>query len=134
VASNNNLDLLEEVSITAKLHKALNNNPTLLPAKEAFAMVTINAAKALGKEHELGSLEIGKLADIGIITLNELENQPIYNPYSHLVYAINSHSVRDMIINGELVMVNRNLCKVDEDQLIQHAADYKDLILEEIKQ
>jgi len=88
----------------------------------------------LGKEHELGSLEIGKLADIGIITLNELENQPIYNPYSHLVYAINSHSVRDMIINGELVMVNRNLCKVDEDQLIQHAADYKDLILEEIKQ
>lgn len=134
VASNNNLDLLEEVSITAKLHKALNNDPTLLPAKDAFAMVTINAARALGREAELGSLEIGKLADIGIIALNELENQPIYNPYSHLVYAINSHSVRDLIINGKTVMLNRNLCTVDEDQLIMRAADYKDMILKEIGQ
>lgn len=133
VASNNNLDLLQEMSLTAKLHKALNNDPTTLPAREAFATITINAAKAIGREHELGSLEPGKLADIGIINLNELENQPLYNPYSHLAYAINSHSVRDMIIGGKLVMQNRNLCLVDEEQIISRAKDYQELILKEIK-
>ncbi len=133
VASNNNLDLLEELSLTAKLHKALNNDPTLLPARDAFALVTCNAAKALGREKELGSLETGKLADIAVFSLEELENQPLYNPYSHLVYAMGSHSVRDLIVNGRLVMQNRNLSKVSETLLIKRAKAYRDMILQEIK-
>ena len=133
VASNNNLDLLTELSVTAKLHKALNNDPSMLPAKEAFAFVTINAAKALGKEKELGSLEKGKIADIAVVTLQELENSPVYNPYSLLVYAITSHSMRDMIIQGKIVMRNRQLCNVDEQQILDKAKDYKEMILQAIE-
>ena len=132
VASNNNLDLLQELSITAKLHKALNSDPTLLPARDAFAMVTNNAAKAIGREKELGSIETGKLADIAIINLNQIENQPLYDPYSHIVYAMGSHSVRDLIIQGKAVMLNRNLCSVDESLIISRAKDYKEMILNEI--
>ncbi|MBP7333249.1 MAG: amidohydrolase family protein [Candidatus Cloacimonas sp.] len=134
VASNNNLDLLTELSVTAKLHKALNNDPALLPAKEAFAFVTINAAKALGKEKELGSLEKGKIADIAVVTLQELENNPVYNPYSLLVYAINSNSIRDMIIQGKIVMHKRQLCNVNEQQLLDKATDYKEMILQATEQ
>ncbi len=134
VASNNNLDLISELSLTAKLHKALNNDPEFLPAKDAFAMVTVNAAKALGKQNDIGSLEQGKLADIAIISLNEPENQPMYNPYSHLVYALNSSSVRDSIIQGVPVMRNRKLCLVSESKLRDMAAQHKEHILREIKQ
>ncbi|MDD2228000.1 MAG: amidohydrolase [Candidatus Cloacimonetes bacterium] len=133
VASNNNLDLLAELSLTAKLHKTLNQDPSFLSAKEAFAMLTINAAKAIGREKDLGSLEVGKLADIAILSLLELENQPLYNPYSHLVYAINSSSVRDLIIQGTPVMLKRSLCTVDESQIISKAGEYKDRIVEELK-
>lgn len=133
VASNNNLDLLEEVSLTAKLHKALNNDPTLLPARDAFALATCNAAKAIGRETELGSLEIGKLADIAIFDLDSLENQPVFNPYSQLVYAMGSHSVRDLIVNGRIVMQDRILGKVNEGMLLKRAKAYKDMILQEIK-
>ncbi|MEN6445932.1 MAG: amidohydrolase family protein [Candidatus Cloacimonas sp.] len=133
VASNNNLDLLAEMSVTAKLHKALNNDPTLLPAKDAFAMVTINAAKALGKEKELGSLEIGKLADLAVVSLQELENNPLYNPYSLLVYAINHNSIRDMIIQGKIVMRNRELLFVDERQILNKASDYRQIVLQAVK-
>ena len=129
VASNNNLDLLAEMSVTAKLHKALNNDPTLLPAKDAFALVTINAAKALGKEKELGSLEIGKIADLAVVSLQELENNPLYNPYSLLVYAINHNSIRDMIIQGKIVMRNRQLLFVDEQHILEKANYYKKMIL-----
>jgi len=133
VASNNNLDLLAELSLTAKLHKALYQDPCFLSAKDAFAMVTINAAKAIGRSKDLGSLEIGKLADIAIISLKELENQPMYNPYSHLVYAINSSSVRDLVIQGTPVMLKRSLCTVDESQIIDKAGEYKEMILKELK-
>ena len=130
VASNNNLDLLAEISVTAKLHKALNNDPTLLPAQDAFAFATINAAKALGKEKELGSLEIGKLADIAVVSLQELENSPLYNPYSLLVYAINHNSIRDMIVQGKIVMRNRQLLFIDEQQILDKANYYKKMILQ----
>ncbi|MDD4309747.1 MAG: amidohydrolase family protein, partial [Candidatus Cloacimonetes bacterium] len=132
VASNNNVDLLQEASVTAKLHKALNNDPSLLPAKEAFAMVTINGAKAIGKEKQLGSLETGKLADLAIMSLNELENQPMYNPYSHLIYAMQSRSVRDVIIHGNPVMLNYKLCRVDEAEIVSCAKGYKAQIMKEI--
>jgi 5-methylthioadenosine/S-adenosylhomocysteine deaminase len=134
VASNNNLDILTELSVTAKLQKALNNDPSMLPAKEAFAFVTINAAKALGKEKELGSLEKGKIADIAVVTLQELENNPVYNPYSLLVYAINSNSIRDMIIQGKIVMHKRQLCNVNEQQILDKVNDYKEMILQATEQ
>jgi len=133
VASNNNLSLFEELSLTARLHKTINSDPTLLPARDAFALVTRNAAQAIGRENDLGSLETGKLADLAVVELDELENQPVYNPYSHLVYAISSHSVRDMVIGGRIVMQDRQLSKVNEDQMLKRAAAYGELIKKELK-
>ncbi|MBP7310320.1 MAG: amidohydrolase family protein [Candidatus Cloacimonetes bacterium] len=134
VASNNNLDLLSELSLTSKLHKALNNEPTFLPAEEALAMITIDAAKALGKAQEIGSLEPGKLADIAIMSLAGIESQPCYNPYSHLLYAASSSAIRDMIIQGKVVMRARKLTQVDESRIVATAKQYQGRIIKELKQ
>jgi len=125
VASNNNLSILEEMDFTAKIHKAYNKNPTILPSPEVVKMATLNSAKALRKESELGSLKVGKKADIILIDTNKLELLPIYNVYSHLVYTISSNAICDVIINGKLIMENRKLLTVDEDEIIDKAKLYK---------
>lgn len=130
VASNNNLSLLEEMSITAKVHKALNNDPTFLPAFDAVKMPTVNAAKALGKAQQMGSLEIGKSADVIIVETESIESLPIYDPYSHLVYNLNSSHINDVIINGKPVMFNRQLLTLDEEEIISRAHYYKSKMLE----
>lgn len=130
VASNNNLSLFEELDTTAKIHKALNLDPTILPAKEAIKMVTINGAKALHKEDKLGSLVHGKLADVITIKNDSLENIPMFNVYSHLVYTINSASVQDSVINGKIVMKDRILPQINESSMIEKANYYIDRINE----
>jgi len=125
VASNNNLSILEEMDFTAKIHKAYNKNPTILPSPEVVKMATLNSAKALRKESELGSLKVGKKADIILIDTNKLELLPIYNVYSHLVYTISSNAICDVIIDGKLIMENRKLLTVDEDEIIDKAKFYK---------
>lgn len=133
VASNNNLDLLAEMDITAKLHKVIGNDPAILPAVELVRMATINGAKALGWEQKRGSIEIGKDADLTIIGLDTLENQPMYNPYSHLVYTISSSSVRDVLVGGKFVLRDRVLVSLDEAELIATANEYKEVIKKEIE-
>lgn len=132
VASNNNLDLFAEMDFTAKLHKAINRDPSFLRAEEMLRMVTIDAARALGLEDQTGSLEQGKAADLIIIDTENLESQPLYNPYSHLVYAIGAHSVRDTVINGRVVMRDRKLTKVSEQDLIARAKEYKAKLIKEL--
>lgn len=124
VASNNDLDLLSELGNTARLHKAINRDPAFLPAKEALKLVTINAAKALGVDHLRGSLEVGKDADICVMGLNDLQSQPLYNPYSHLVYALGSRHVRDMVVAGRVVLRNGQLTQADETELVATAKAY----------
>ncbi|MDD3104326.1 MAG: amidohydrolase [Candidatus Cloacimonetes bacterium] len=133
VASNNNLDILEELSTTAKLHKAINHDPELLPAQDAFALITIDGARALGKEQELGSLETGKYADLLIIDIQNLQSQPLYNPYSQLVYAIGAEQIRDVMIAGDFVMKDRQLIYLDEAELIITAQAYQTKISQELK-
>lgn len=132
VASNNNLDLLAEMDLTAKLHKTVNDDPAFLPAAEALKMSTVNAAKALGVWDRRGSLEPGKDADITILALDELHTQPIFNPYSHVVYALGSRAVRDVVINGKAVLLNRKLVNVDEATLIATAKHYKAIVSKEL--
>lgn len=132
VASNNNLDLLEELSTTAKLHKALNGDPEFLPAREAFAHVTIEAAKALGKEDSLGSLEKGKAADLCIVDAKHLQSAPCYNPYSQLVYAMGAHQMRDVMVAGKFAVKDFRLVNLDEAELIEHADECKNKILREM--
>lgn len=125
VASNNNLSMLQEISITAKLQKALNNDPTILPAKKMVEIATLDGAAALNKKDQLGSIEIGKKADIIIIDINNIESQPIYDVFSHLVYSITSDKIQDVIVNGKIVMRDRVLTNVDEAELIEKAKCYQ---------
>ncbi len=130
VASNNNLSIIEEISTTSKVHKALNHDPTFLPAEQVIKFPTINAAKALGKKELLGSIEVGKQADIITIDTDEIEAQPIYSPYSHLVYNLNSNAIKDVLINGKPIMLNRQLLTLDENEIKDRAKFYQKKMLE----
>jgi 5-methylthioadenosine/S-adenosylhomocysteine deaminase len=134
VASNNNLDILEELSTTAKLHKAINADPEFLPARDAFALLTIGGARALGKEQDLGSLEAGKCADLLIIDLQNLQSQPLYHPYSQLVYALGAEQIRDVMVAGNFVLKKRQLSNLDEAELISTAQEYQIKIQKELRQ
>jgi 5-methylthioadenosine/S-adenosylhomocysteine deaminase len=124
VASNNNLDLFTEMDFSAKLHKQVNGDPSFLKAEQILRMATVNTARALGAGDRRGSLEPGKDADIVILSLDSLEGQPLYNPYSLVVYTLGSGSVRDVVIAGDVVLQNRHLTRVDEKELIATAKTY----------
>jgi cytosine/adenosine deaminase-related metal-dependent hydrolase len=91
-------------------------------------MSTINSAKALGKEKAIGSLEIGKKADIITIDLRSPHLVPIFNPYSHLVYCAHGSDVKDTIVNGKFLMKNRLVLTLDEDAVIKKAQEIATLI------
>lgn len=129
VASNNSLSIFQEMNITAKLQKALNNDPTILPANKMVEIATLGGAKALKKSKQLGSIEIGKKADLILVDINNLESQPMYDPYSQLVYSLRSEQIKDVIINGKLIMENRKLLTIDEEQLIDKAKFYQKKII-----
>lgn len=129
VAANNNLSFLQEISLMAKLQKTLNDDPTIFPAKEMIQIATIGGAKALNKNDQIGSIEVGKKADIILIDTNNIEAQPMYDPYSHLVYSLTSEQIKDVIINGKIVMKDRQLINVDEKELIEKAKYHQKRIL-----
>src|SRR5215813_4153630 len=106
-ASNNDLNMGEEMDTAAKLHKLFTLDPKVLSAREAFELATIRGAQALHMEQELGSLEVGKRADIVVIERDSLNQIPLYNVYSDLVYATKSCDVLTVIINGKTVMRDR---------------------------
>ena len=133
VASNNNLDILAEMDCTAKLHKAITGDPCFLPAPQVLAMATIESARALGVERRRGSLEAGKDADICILSLNGVESQPLYNPYSQVVYNLGSKQVRDVVIQGEVVLRHGKLQKLDEAELLGFSRKYQNQIKAELK-
>jgi len=124
-ASNNNLDMFEELQLAAMLAKAVAGQAETLPAEQALRMATINGAKALGIDRETGSLETGKSADISAINLNDIATQPLYNPVSQIVYAANSSQVSDVWIHGKQVMANRNLTTLDEEELLDKAKNWQ---------
>ncbi len=130
VAANNNLSFLQEISLMAKLQKALNYDPTILPAEDMIQIATIGGARALKKSDQIGSIEVGKKADIILVDINNIEAQPLYDPYSHLVYSLTSEQIKDVIINGKIVMRNRQLINIDEKELIEKAKYYQKRIIE----
>jgi len=111
--SNNNIDMFLEMDTAAKIHKVNTLDPTVMDAKTVMKMATINAAKALGLEKETGSLVPGKKADIIIIDINKPHLTPMYNLHSHLVYAAGGNDVDTSVINGQVVMENRQLLTLD---------------------
>ncbi len=132
-ASNNDLSLWEEMDTAAKLHKIFNNDPRAASAKEMFELATIGGASALHMEDKIGSLETGKLADIAIIDTDGLHQTPLYNIYSHLVYAIKSSDVSTVLVNGRILMLNRTLMTLNENQVKKEANEYKAKIITSLK-
>jgi 5-methylthioadenosine/S-adenosylhomocysteine deaminase len=114
-ASNNNLDMFQEMDSAAKLAKVTALDPTLLPAPEVVRMATRNGALALGMENT-GVLAPGKKADVILINTRKPHLTPLYNEYSHLVYAVGGADVETVIIDGKMVMENRRLLNIDEEE------------------
>jgi len=106
------------MSTAAKLHKVARLDPTVMDAQTVVRMATINGAKALNMERVTGSLAVGKKADIIILGLNKPHLTPIYNEYSHLVYAAGGADVDTVIINGKVVMEDRRLLTINESEIM----------------
>jgi 5-methylthioadenosine/S-adenosylhomocysteine deaminase len=120
-ASNNDLDMWEAMDYAAKLHKLSSGDPKVVTAEEALAMATINGARALHMDADIGSLEEGKRADIVVVGLDSLHQTPRYNVYSHLVYATKASDVRTVVIEGRVVMRERRLLTLNESLIKQKA-------------
>jgi len=117
-ASNNNLDLFQEMDFAAKVHKGHRLDPTAMPAETVLEMATLGSARVLGMEAEIGSLEVGKKADVIVVDLNRPHLQPVYNVVSQLVYSAVGADVRDVVIDGRIVMQNRRLLTLDEERIL----------------
>ncbi len=128
-ASNNNMDLLEEMKITALLQKVKTMDPTVLTVQEVFNMATISGANSLGLENEIGSIEVGKKADIVLVNMKTPQLTPFRNPISHLVYSANGGDVDTVICNGELLMKNRELLTLDEPSVLEIAENASEDLL-----
>jgi len=128
-ASNNDLNMWEEMDTAAKLHKVFSGDPKVISAQQAFELATIRGAAALHLEKEIGSLEKGKRADIVILERDALNQIPLYNIYSDLVYATKASDVETVIINGRLVMRNRRLLTLNETAIKNGARIFRDRII-----
>ncbi|HEX3353465.1 MAG TPA: amidohydrolase [Terriglobales bacterium] len=126
--SNNDLDLMEEIDLAAKLAKITRMNPLALNAKAVVEMATIDGAKALHMEKEIGSLEAGKKADLILISLDEPNAVPMYDIYAQLAYALKASDVQTVVIGGRVVMRDRKLLTVNEEQAMAKAREYKKTI------
>ncbi|MCP4682305.1 MAG: amidohydrolase [Desulfobacterales bacterium] len=118
-ASNNNLDLFQEMDTAAKLSKVFTYDPIGLDAKTLVSMATGWGASVLGLEDQIGTLEVGKKADIIVIDLNSPHLCPVYDPLSTIVYSANGSDVKDVIVNGKILMKNRKFMALDPVEIIE---------------
>ncbi len=127
-ASNNDLDMLGETRTASFLAKAVSGDATALSAWKSLEAATINGAKAMGLADQTGSLEVGKLADIAAVTMDELETMPIYNPVSQLIYSTCRNQFTHVWCNGRNLMDNRHLTTLDESWIRQRTTDWQNRI------
>jgi 5-methylthioadenosine/S-adenosylhomocysteine deaminase len=118
-ASNNNLDLFEEMRSASLMGKLISGNPESISARAVLNMATTGGARALGMEDEIGSLKPGKKADVAIVALDKPHLTPMYDPISHLVYSAKASDVRDVIVNGEIIVRQGRIMTVDEAELTE---------------
>jgi len=120
-ASNNDLDMFEAMRQTAFLHKLATNDPRAIPAASALAMATIEGARALGMDQQIGSLEAGKRADLIVVSMAGARQTPMYDPLSHLVYVSRGSDVVATIVNGRVLMRDRKVLTLNEADVIREA-------------
>lgn len=122
--SNNDLDLMEEMDLAAKLQKITKMDPQALDAKTALSMATIDGARALHLDKEIGSLESGKKADIIILGLDEPNAVPMYNVYSQIVYALKGSDVETVVIGGKIVMRDGRVLTINQPEVLSKAREF----------
>jgi 5-methylthioadenosine/S-adenosylhomocysteine deaminase len=131
-ASNNDLSMWEEMDTAAKLHKLYSGDPKVMSALQAFELATIRGARALHMEKEIGSLEVGKRADLVLVDRDSLNKIPVYNIYSDLVYATKASDVQTVIINGRIVMRDRRLLTLDETAIKASARVFREQVIKSL--
>jgi 5-methylthioadenosine/S-adenosylhomocysteine deaminase len=132
-ASNNDLNMWEEMDTAAKLHKEFTGDPKVVTAEQAFEMATIRGARALHLDRSIGSLEVGKRADIDIVDWDDLNQVPFYSYYSGLVYSTKANDVRTVIIDGRVVMLDRKLLTLNENAIKIESNTYRKRIIESLR-
>ena len=131
-ASNNDLDMFEAMRFAALLHKLHDNDPRAVGAEVALEMATIGGAKVLGLEDQVGSLEVGKRADLIVVSMDAARQTPMYNPISHLVYTTHGDDVVTTIVNGRVLMRDKDVLTLDENVVISEARAMATAVLEAI--
>lgn len=132
-ASNNDLDMFEAMRLAALLHKLTSNDPRALPAATAIRMATIDGARALGMERDIGSLEPGKRADMILVSMRAARQTPMYDPLSHLVYVTRGDDVQTVIVNGAVVMQERRVLTMNEKAVLDEAVVWAAKVRQAVK-
>ena len=132
-SSNNDLNMWEEMDTAAKLHKVFSGDLKAVTAEQAFEMATIRGARALHLDSLIGSIEVGKRADIDIVDSDDLNQIPSFNIYSTLVYSTKANDVRSVIINGRIVMLDRRLLTLDENAIKKDVNAYRTKIIDSLR-
>lgn len=120
-ASNNDLDLFHEAQLAALVQKGVTGDPKVLPAEKVFSMLTIDGAHALGLGELIGSIEVGKSADLAVIDFSSANLTPCYDLYSHLIYALSIADVRHVMVAGRMLMQDRVMLTLNEGEVIDQA-------------
>ncbi|RLI09945.1 N-ethylammeline chlorohydrolase [Candidatus Bathyarchaeota archaeon] len=131
--SNNTADMFETMKVAALLQKVAHGDPTALPARAVLEMATVNGARALCWDNQIGMLEPGMKADIIVVDLKKPHLTPLYNEESHLVYAARSSDVKDVFVDGELVVEDGELKTMDLEDILEMAAKAKEDLLSRLE-
>jgi 5-methylthioadenosine/S-adenosylhomocysteine deaminase len=118
-ASNNNLDMFQEMDTAAKLEKSVRLDPTVMSARTVLRMATCDGAKVLGLDGLVGSIRPGMKADLVLVRLDKPHLTPMYSEYSHLVYAVSGSDADTVLINGRVVMEDRKLLTIDVKEAME---------------
>ena len=127
-ASNNDLDMFEAMRTASLLHKLQTGDPKAVSARTALEMATIRGARALGMDSRIGSLEAGKRADLIVVNLSGARHTPMYDPVSHLVYVARGDDVRTVIVNGQVLMRERRVLTLNEEDVLREARAWGDKV------
>ncbi|GAF78734.1 unnamed protein product, partial [marine sediment metagenome] len=130
-ASNNNQDLIQSMKFAACLHKVNKLNPAIVTAQDVLEMATINGARSLGLERKIGSIEVGKKADLIIVDMEKPHIAPVHDPVASLVYCANGSDVDTVIVNGKVLMENRKVLSLDEHKVMEKANESAEKLLDE---
>ncbi len=127
-ASNNDLDMFDATRLAAFVAKMQTGDPRAVPAKTALEMATIEGARALGLDTQVGSIEAGKRADLIVVSMSSARQTPMYDPMSHLVYTTRGDDVRTTVVNGRVLMRDRKVLTMDEAGVLREARAFSDRV------